>query len=241
MILTPHLWALAVTAFLASGVEAVEALTIVLAVGVTQGWPRALFAAFCASVVLGLVVIIAGPRLPGLVAYPLVKLAVGLIALSVGLSWLRKAVLRAAGRMALRDERAAFAKGLARLEAESPSEAFATAFTGVLTEGIEVVAIVLALGSGTAATLGATAGGAVAAFVVVAIAGVLVHRPLQRVPENAMKYVVGVMLTAFGIYWTGEGLGIAWPAHDLALFSLAALVLAVAAPTTAALRPRAAA
>jgi len=238
--MTPHLWALAVTAFLASAVEAVEALTIVLAVGVTRGWPRALGAALCAVVALTIVVAIAGPRLPALVAFPLVKLVVGLVALYVGITWLRKAVLRAAGRKAQRDERAAYVRGVAKVEAESPAAAFATAFTGVLTEGVEVVAIVLALGSGTSATLGAAAGGAALAVAAVVIAGVLVHRPLERVPENTLKYVVGVMVTAFGIYWTGEGLGIEWPAHDLALFYNAALVFAVAAIATAALRrPRA--
>ena len=236
MILTPHLWALGATAFLASAVEMVEALTIVLAVAVTRGWPRALGAAVCAIAVLAIVVVIAGPRLPALVAYPLVKLVVGLIALYVGLTWLRKAVLRAAGRKAMRNEDAAYAKDVAKLEKESPGEAFATAFTGVLTEGVEVVAIVLALGSGTTATLGAAAGGALVALVLVVVTGALVHRPLSRVPENAMKFAVGVMVTAFGIFWTGEGLNVAWPASDLALFYLAACALAVAGLATAILR-----
>ncbi|HEY4441719.1 MAG TPA: hypothetical protein VGN14_14765 [Candidatus Elarobacter sp.] len=236
MTLTPHLWALAVTAFLASGVEAVEALTIVLAVGITRGWGRALGAALAAFLVLAIVVWIAGPRLPALVAIPYVKLVVGLIALYVGYTWLRKAILRAAGKMAQRNESVAFAKQTAKVEAESPREAFATAFTGVLTEGVEVVAIVLALGSGTAQTLGAAAGGALAAFVAVVIVGLLVHRPLSQVPENAMKYVVGVMVSAFGVYWTGEGLRVEWPAADVALFYIAALVLLVAGSVTLVLR-----
>ena len=234
--MTAHALAIGVTAFLASAVELVEALTIVLAVGITRGWGRALGAAACAIAVLAIVVAIAGPRLPALVANHWVKLVVGLIALYVGASWLRKAVLRAAGRKALHDEDAIFARERDQLERESGTAAFATAFNGVLTEGIEVVAIVLALGSGTGATLAAASAGAVAALVVVAATGVAVHKPLSRVPENAMKYAVGVMVTAFGVFWTGEGVGITWPASDAALFYLAAVVLACAAVATRSLR-----
>jgi uncharacterized membrane protein len=229
-------WAIGATAFLASGVELVEALTIVLAVGITRGWARALLAALCALVVLAAVIAIAGPRLPALVANHWVKLVVGLIALYVGLTWLRKAILRASGRKALHDEDAIFAKERAALERESGTGAFATAFNGVLTEGIEVVAIVLALGSGSAATLGAAAAGALVALVAVTVVGFLVHRPLARVPENTMKYVVGVMVTAFGIFWTGEGMLVPWPASDAALFYLAPIVLAVAGAATLTLR-----
>ncbi|HTJ26184.1 MAG TPA: hypothetical protein VMA36_08465 [Candidatus Limnocylindria bacterium] len=224
------------TAFLASGVELVEALTIVLAVGITRGWGRALLAALCALVVLAAVIAIAGPRLPGLVANHWVKLVVGAIALYVGLTWLRKAVLRAAGRKALHDENAIFAKERATLERESGTAAFATAFNGVLTEGIEVVAIVLALGSHSPAMLDAASIGALVALVAVVALGLIVHRPLARVPENAMKFVVGIMVTAFGIFWTGEGALVAWPASDAALFYLALVVLAVAGSTTLALR-----
>jgi Ca2+/H+ antiporter, TMEM165/GDT1 family len=229
-------WAVGGTAFLASGVELVEALTIVLAVGITRGWARALLAALCALVVLAAVVAIAGPRLPALVANHWVKLVVGLFALYVGWTWLRKAVLRASGRKALHDEDAIFAKERATLERESGTVAFWTSFNGVLTEGIEVVAIVLALGSGSAAALGAAAVGALVALAAVLVVGVIVHRPLARVPENTMKYVVGIMVTAFGIFWTGEGAQIAWPASDAALFYLALVVLAVAGSTTVALR-----
>jgi Ca2+/H+ antiporter, TMEM165/GDT1 family len=229
-------WAIGATAFLASGVELVEALTIVLAVGITRGWARALLAALCALVILAAVIAIAGPHLPALAANHWVKLVVGLVALYVGFSWLRKAVLRAAGRKALHDEDAIFAKERATLERESDAAAFATAFNGVLTEGIEVVAIVLALGSRSTATLGAAIVGALVALVAVIVLGLLVHRPLARVPENTMKYVVGIMVTAFGIFWTGEGMRVAWPASDVALFYLAAVVLAVAGSATVALR-----
>jgi uncharacterized membrane protein len=229
-------WAIGGTAFLASGVEMVEALTIVLAVGITRGWARALLAALCAVVVLAAIVAIAGPRLPALVENHWVKLVVGLIALYVGWSWLRKAVLRAAGLKAQRDESASFARERETLERESGTAAFATAFNGVLTEGIEVVAIVLALGSHSTAMLDAATLGALAALLAVVFVGLIVHQPLSRVPENAMKYVVGIMVTAFGIFWTGEGLQIAWPASDVALFYLAALILVLAGSTTLALR-----
>jgi Ca2+/H+ antiporter, TMEM165/GDT1 family len=229
-------WAIGTTAFLASGVEMVEALTIVLAVGITRGWARALLAALCAIVVLAAIVAIAGPRLPALVANHWVKLVVGLVALYFGWSWLRKAVLRAAGRKAHRDENATFARERETLERESGAAAFATAFNGVLTEGIEVVAIVLALGSHSAETLGAATVGALVALAVVVVVGLIVHQPLARVPENAMKYVVGIMVTAFGIFWTGEGLQVAWPASDVALFYLAALILVLAGSATLALR-----
>ena len=190
-------------------------------------------------VVLAGVVVLAGPRLPALVANHWIKLFVGAVALYVGVTWLRKAVLRAAGRKALRDESAAFARERAALERESGATAFATAFNGVLTEGIEVVAIVLALGSGTTATLAAATGGALLALIAVVAVGAAVHRPLARIPENQMKYVVGVMVTAFGIFWIGEGANVVWPAQDAALFYLAAAVLALAVGSTAALTPKA--
>jgi len=234
--MTPHLLAIAATAFLASAVEMVEALTIVLAVGITRGWGRALLAALCAVVVLAAIVAVAGPRLPALVENHWVRLVVGLIALYVGFSWLRKAILRAAGRKALHDEAAIFARERATLEHEGGSAAFATAFNGVLVEGVEVVAIVLALGSAGTGTLRAAAGGAASALLAVVIVGLIVHRPLARVPENLMKYVVGVMVTAFGIFWTGEGLGVGWPASDVALFYLAGAIVLVALTTQSLLR-----
>ena len=234
--MTPHALAIAGTAFLASAVEMVEALTIVLAVGITRGWLRALLAALCAVLVLAAIVAVAGPRLPALVENHWVKLVVGLIALYVGSSWLRKAILRAAGRKALHDEAAIFARERATLEREGGTAAFATAFNGVLVEGIEVVAIVLALGSAGTGTLSAAAGGAALALLAVIVVGVIVHRPLARVPENLMKYVVGVMVTAFGIFWTGEGLGVGWPASDVALFYLAGAILLVALATQSVLR-----
>jgi uncharacterized membrane protein len=233
-----HTLTLGLTAFLACAVEAIEALTVVVAVGVTRGWARALIAALCAVLVLAAVVALAGPRLPALAELRPVRLVVGLIALYLGSRWLRKAVLRAAGRKALRDEHAAFERGRAKVAAGDDAAAFATAFSGVLTEGIEVVAIVLALGSGTPQTLAAATGGALLAVLVIAALGIAVRGPLERVPENTLKYLVGVMLSAFGIFWTGEGIGIAWPADDVALFYLAGLVLVGALAATGALRAR---
>jgi uncharacterized membrane protein len=229
--------ALGITVFLACAVEAAEALTIVVAVGVTSGWGRALRAALAALIILVAIVLLFGARLPALAELRLVRLVVGLVALYVGLSWLRKAVLRAAGRKALRDDRAAFERSRAKA-GTSPSAAFATAFGGVLTEGFEVVAIVIALGSGTPQTLLAATLAALLAVLVVAALGVAVRGPLERLPANTLKYVVGVMVTAFGIYWSGEGLGVVWPASDAALFYLAAVVLAFAGTTTGALRTR---
>ncbi|MEO7040537.1 MAG: hypothetical protein ABI186_10960 [Candidatus Elarobacter sp.] len=234
--MSPHELAIGTTAFLASAVEMVEALTIVLAVGITRGWSRALFAALCAVVVLAAIVALAGPRLPALVGNHWVKLVVGLVALYVGFSWLRKAILRAAGRKALHDEDAIFARERETLERESGTAAFATAFNGVLVEGIEVVAIVLALGSAGTGTLSAAAGGAALALIAVVLTGLIVHRPLARVPENLIKYVVGVMVTAFGVFWTGEGFGLGWPASDIALFYLAGTILVVALATQSLLR-----
>ena len=236
--MSAHAIAIAITAFLASAVEMVEAVTIVLAVGITRGWPRALGAAACAVAVLAAIVAIAGPRLPGLVANPWLRLAVGMIALYVGLSWLRKAVLRAAGRKAQRDETAAFAKDVAAVEAETPAQAFLTAFNGVFVEGVEVVAIVLALGSGNVETLSAAAGGALLALALVVVVALIVHRPLSQVPENLMKYAVGVMVTSFGIFWAGEGVHVTWPASDIALLYLPVAVAAAALTVQVALQKR---
>lgn len=228
-----HAAAIGVTTFLATAVELIEALTIVLAVGIARGWARALSAAACAVVILAAVVVVAGPRLSELVENHWIKLVVGAIALYVGARWLRKAMLRAAGRKAQRNEKAAFARERGALKRGDDTSAFITAFNGVLTEGIEVVAIVLALGSGSAVTFGAATGGALLALVTVIVAGAVVHRPLTRVPENLMKYAVGVMVTAFGVFWIGEGATLEWPARDISLFYLAFVVLIASLGTTA--------
>jgi Ca2+/H+ antiporter, TMEM165/GDT1 family len=226
-------------AFLASLVEVVEAFTIILAVGTVRGWRPALAGTAVGLMVLAAIVAIVGPALN---RFPIewLQLAVGILLLLFGMRWLRKAILRHAGVIPLHDETAAFAAETAELQAQASERradwiAGVTAFKAVLLEGLEVVFIVLAVGAGRG-LIGAAALGAAAAGVLVLAAGVLLHRPLARVPENALKFGVGVLLSAFGVFWTGEGLGIAWPGQDLALAVFIAIFLAVGLVTAAALR-----
>jgi uncharacterized membrane protein len=220
-------------AFLASTVECVEALTVVLAVGSVRGWRSALAGAGAALAVLAAIVVVLGSALTRIPLH-LIQLAVGVMILLFGLRWLRKAILRSAGLIALHDEVAAFAKNTAAmLESAAGARgwdkvAFAAAFNITMLEGTEVVFIVIALGA-TGAELLLPAGlGAVAALVLVAAVGFALHRPLARVPENTLKFVVGVLLSAFGTFWVGEGAGFAWPGDDLAIPVLMAAYLALA-------------
>jgi len=217
-------------AFLASLVEVVEAFTIVLAVTTLRGWRPAALGTAGALAVLGALVLVLGPLL-GLVPLHLLQFVVGVLLLLFGIGWLRKAALRAAGVIPLHDEDAIFASETAYLDEEARRRktsldwiAGITAFKAVLLEGLEVVFIVIAVGAGRG-LLGPASLGALAACVLVLLVGVIVHRPLSRVPENTLKFGVGVMLSAFGVFWTGEGLGIEWPGHDLALFVFAVLFL----------------
>jgi uncharacterized membrane protein len=232
-------WALAGTSFLASAVEAVEALTIVLAVGVTRSWPVALRGTALALLVLAAIVAVFGPVLH-LMPIAQLKLVVGIVLTLFGLAWLRKAILRYAGRKALRDEDAAFDREIASLRAVEEVQAdrigFVTAFKAVLIEGLEVAIIVVTFGAGSALALGWSAAGAVAAVLLVALAGFALKHPASQVPENAMKFVVGIMLTSFGTFWTGEGLGLAWWGSDLALLVLALFYLAVSGALVVAAR-----
>jgi Predicted membrane protein len=220
-------------AFLASLVEAVEALTIVLAVAY-----RARLAAGRAGcplaglAVLALIVVALGPLLDH-VPLHLLQLVIGILLLLFGLRWQRKAILRAAGVIPLHDEAAAFATETAELREQARRNAARldwiaaiTTFKAVLLEGLEVVFIVIAVGAGRGMLLPASAG-ALAACLSVAVVGLVVHRPLARVPENTLKFVVGVMLSAFGVFWTGEGLGVSWPGEDLAIVAFAVMFLAV--------------
>jgi uncharacterized membrane protein len=219
-------------AFLASLVEVVEAFTIVLAVGTIRGWRPAVLGTVTGLAALALLIIALGPML-GLVPVALLQVVIGVLLLLFGMRWLRKAILRGAGIIALHDETAAFAKETASLsEAERRHEtrldwlAGVTAFKAVLLEGLEVVFIVIAVGAGNGLLVPASLGAAAAAAVILAI-GVVIHRPLARVPENTLKFGVGVMLSAFGVFWTGEGLGVAWPGEDLALLGFIAIFLVV--------------
>ena len=219
--------AIATTAFLASGVEMVEALTIVLAVMYTNGWRPAFQGTLAAFVALAALVALGVPLLHAL-PEAWVKIGVGAFALWFGWGWLHKAVLRAAGRKALHDEAAIYAQHTAALSTRERGAAFATAFNGVFLEGLEVALIVLAVGGASLAALGWAIGGATIALVLVVAAGIVLHAPLSRVPENVMKFFVGVMLTTFGIFWLGEGLGVAWPGNDVALLAIALGTLLVA-------------
>jgi uncharacterized membrane protein len=232
---------LVLSAFLASAVEMVEALTIVLAAGVARGWRSALTGVGAAVVVLAVVVAALGPALT-LVPLNALRLVVGGLLLTFGLQWLRKAILRASGFKALHDEDETFAHELEDARSAERVEragldwyGFTLAFKGVLLEGLEVAFIVITFGS-TQGSIPLAALGAAAAVVLVAGVGVAVRAPLARVPENTLKFAVGVMLTTFGIFWSTEGAGGSWPGSDAAIFGVLAFVLAVSALSVTLLR-----
>jgi uncharacterized membrane protein len=213
---------LIVAVFLASAVEMVEALTIVVAAGIGRGWRSALEGAAAAILVLGVVVAALGPAIVRWVPLGSLRVVVGAILLVFGLQWLRKAVLRASGYKAKHDEDAIFAKQVHAIAVEGArpsgrdSVGFSVAFKGVFLEGVEVVIIVLTLGT-TDHNLGLAALSAAGAALLIAGIGVVVARQLAGVPENAMKMGVGLMLVSFGTFWSGEGLGVHWPGSDLAI------------------------
>ncbi len=234
--------ALVLTVFIACAVEAVEALTIVLAAGLTREWRSTFQGMGAALAVLAVVVAVAGPALTVL---PLggLRLAVGALLAIFGLQWLRKAVLRASGAKDLHDEAGIYTRQVAaahtaarqRRGAVSDWYAFTLSFKGVLLEGLEVVFIAITFGANQK-NVGLAALGAALGVLVVAAIGIAVRAPLARVPENAMKFSVGVMLTSFGIFWGAEGAGVSWPGNDAALLAIIPLVLAVGLGYTAALR-----
>jgi uncharacterized membrane protein len=218
-------------AFLACAVEMVEALTIVLAVGVTRGWRSAIAGTVAAVAALTVVIAALGPALAQMPINAL-RLVVGTLLLIFGLQWLRKAILRAGGVKALHDEDSIYAREVAELQlrGERPAHdwyAFTVAFKGVFLEGLEVAFIVVTFG-GSQHHVGLAALGAVTALVIVLVVGVIVHAPLSRVPENTLKFGVGVMLTSFGIFWSGEGAGLDWPGGDIAILALIGFVVATA-------------
>ena len=216
--------ALAISVFLACAVEAVEALTIVLAVGVTRSWRSALFGVGTATVVLAAIVAALGPALTALPINAL-RVVVGGLLLIFGLQWLRKAALRAAGLKPLHDEDEAYAEETDAARSAAPiatgfdGYSFTIAFKGVLLEGLEVAFIVLTFGA-SQHNVGLAAAAAAVAVAVVVLAGIVVRQPLSRVPENTLKFFVGVMLTSFGIFWGAEGAGASWPGGDAALLVL---------------------
>jgi uncharacterized membrane protein len=217
---------LILTVFIACVVEATEALTIVLAAGLTREWKSTFQGMGAALVVLAVITAAVGPAVSSLPLTPL-RVVVGALLLIFGLQWLRKAVLRAAGFKALHDEASAYLRETAAAGAADQEKkrgvsdwyAFTLAFKGVLLEGLEVVFIVITFGA-SQQDVGAAVIGAAAAVIVVTIVGFAVRAPLTRVPENWMKFAVGVMLTSFGTFWGAEGAGAAWPGNDAALLVL---------------------
>jgi len=211
--------------FLASTVEMVEALTIVLAAGVTRGWRSSLIGVGVALVALAVIVAILGPALV-LIPIDVLRLVVGALLLIFGLQWLRKAILRASGFKALHDEAAIFQRQRDAAQGQAgvaPTGldwyAFTLCFKGVLLEGLEVSFIVITFGA-TSHQVGLAALGAAVAIVLVGAVGLAVRVPLSRVPENTLKYAVGLMLTSFGTFWAAEGAGVRWPASDVAILGL---------------------
>jgi len=231
------------SAFLASAVEMVEALTIVLASGLTRGWRSSLIGLAAALVVLALIVAALGPALTQIPISAL-RLIVGALLLAFGLQWLRKAILRASGYKALHDEDATFAAEVAEARAAGHETragvdwyGFTLSFKGVLLEGLEVAFIVITFGSSAGNVPLATVAAAVA-LVMVAVVGVLVRAPLARVPENTLKFAVGIMLTTFGIFWAAEGAGAHWPGDEASLPFVLGFVILVSFGSVALLRRR---
>ena len=232
-------WAVASAAFLASAVEFVEAFTIVLVVGVTMNWRSSLLGAFAAAATLAVIIATLGVAIVQFVPLNTLRLVVGIILILFGLKWLKKAILRYGGMKALHDEEAIYEEHLAEIRArgEAPEVrvmpfGVALSYKAVLLEGLEVAFIVITFGTSAAtatisksSSITSAAIGAAVAGVLVILAGVLVKAPLTKVPENTLKFVVGIMLTTFGTFWAGEGLGVNWPGADLFILVLAALYL----------------
>lgn len=235
-------WLLVLSVFLACAVEGVEATTIVLAAGTTRDWRSALTGVGAGIAVLAVIVAVLGPAIT---AIPLggLRLVVGGLLLIFGLQWLRKAILRASGLKALHDEEAIYARQVAAAREVATGGryaipdwyAFTLSFKGVVLEGLEVVFIVITFGANQHG-IGWAVVGATAAIVVVVAAGVAVRGPLARVPENTLKFAVGIMLTSFGLFWGAEGAGAHWPGSDAAILALIATTLVVSLATVGALR-----
>jgi uncharacterized membrane protein len=232
-----HVGSSILASFLASLVECVEALTVVLAVGSVRGWKSALIGSAAAVGVL-LVLIAALGRALARVPLQTLQLVVGALLLLFGLRWLRKAILRSAGQIPVHDEGAAFTRNAASMRSLTGVRgfdrvAFATAFQIVMMEGTEVVFIVVAIGAGGARLWLPASLGAIAALLIVVALGFALHRPLANVPENKLKFIVGVLLSAFGTFWVGEGARFIWPGGDWSILALVLGYLLVATVTVA--------
>jgi uncharacterized membrane protein len=223
---------LVLATLLAAAVEFVEALTIVLAMGTTRGWRSTLFGVGAAILLLTAITAIAGYALLTLVPETLLQLIVGTLLLIFGLGWLRKAILRASGLKALHDEEETFRAEREAARAAGDERrlgldwfAFVVSFKGVFLEGMEIVFIVITFGS-SADSIGLAALGAALGGVIVLAAGLALHRPLSRVPENTIKFTVGLLLTSFGCFWAAEGAGVDWPGDELSLLGVIAFFAA---------------
>jgi uncharacterized membrane protein len=237
-------WVVATAAFLASAVEFVEAFTIVLVVGVTVNWRSALLGALAAAAALALLVATLGTALVKWVPLDVLRTVIGTLLLLFGLKWLKNAIMRYAGLKARHDEQAIYEETRAELRARGEVDAsssrfdlfgFLLSYKSVLLEGLEVAFIVITFGlSAATSTVSRSSGiasaalGALLAGLLVILAGALLRVPLAKVPENTLKFVVGIMLTTFGTFWTGEGFGVAWPLADVFLLILAAIYLCAA-------------
>lgn len=226
---------LVLSVFLASIVEGIEALTIILAIGTTRGWRSTWYGIVAASIVLAIFIAILGPALQ-FIPINALRLVVGGLLLIFGLQWLRKAILRASGFKSLHDESAIFEKAAKESKKVIHTQkkamitdwyAFTITFKGVLLEGLEVAFIVVTFGANQGSIPLAIVA-AIVAILVVIVLGIKVHKPLSNVPENTLKFVVGIMLTSFGIFWGSEGAGILWPGSDAALFGIIVLIAATA-------------
>jgi uncharacterized membrane protein len=222
----------ALPAFVASAVEFVEATTIVLAVGVTRGWRAPLYGTVAAALTLAVIIALLGVTIVTYVPEHALKAFVGALLLLFGLRWLRKAVLRFAGIVALHDEERIYQQEIAELRARGLARTgfdrigFLVAYKAVLLEGTEVAFIVIAFGAGGAVALSHAIVGAIAAGIFVIALGLALRKPLTLVPENWMKFGVGAILSAFGVFWFAEGLGAQWPGDALSLPLLLGIFLA---------------
>ena len=220
----------ALASFLGTGVEFVEALTIILAVGAIRGWKSAVSGAITAIVVLGALVGIIGAPLVRIIQTPWAALIVGLFMLLFGIRWLRKSILRYSGLKSLHNEAESYQEEVERQRQEGERSAgidrfaFATTFSGTFLEGLEAIFIVITIGLSTS-NMTYSIIGAVVATVVLLIVGMLLRTPLTKVPENTMKFVVGIMLTSFGAFWVGEGLHVHWAQKDVSILYIAVSLL----------------
>jgi uncharacterized membrane protein len=238
-------WAIVIAVFLASAVEFVEAFTLVLVAGITTNWRSAILGAVAAVATLAVIVATLGVALVTLIPIDALRFVIGFLLLLFGLKWLKNAIQRYSGLKLIHDEEAIYQARMAEVRARGESVRIGLApfgvllsFKSTLLEGLEVAFIVISFGGSGAGGIGTAVLGAAAAGLLVIGVGALVRAPLQRIPENTLKFVVGIMLTTFGTFWAGESFGITWPFSDLFLLILAALYLVASAVLIAVIKQR---